>query len=456
MPLSEREDYIDQILGLLDTASATDALMAQIKKRGKTPKGIHLKPNREPVVSGERASDMYVTRSVRGDAPGKPWRVSYFKKGKPLGHSNHTTLEKVLRFVDRMATGFTMKALREALAERRGDWLFHTTNPVVARMILDQGKLLGAPFASLSSTATFHGEVVFVFKPSRMRDRFMPVEYTQEWAVEHPKHAAYIVEKPDAAFGKGVGNAMERWMRLFTAYSHEREWISKSSGAIPIKPGDLDRILVVAPVPTDVDVQGFAAVLHPRQARELLAKLPRKTAERAALMMDLKKLAKLSGLLAPDDVMWRDRGRNVRTKEREKLKDLKLMAADPYGLNIVDELLATLAEAKTARTAMPRGVVLSEGSTEPESLAIRKTAHLNPKRGQARLFKWKKGQRPHIKRPYSRAVVALGIDRDIWWSPDVGVHAILYDELALQGKVQDRGMQGIHYFITYDGELLLS
>jgi len=227
---------------------------------------------------------------------------------------------------------------RRYLLERRGSWLFHTTNPMDARKILKQGGLVGRPFASLSSTATWSGAVVLVFNRARMSDRFMPVEYTREWAFAHPKHASYIAGMPDATFGK------DGTVAKFAGYSHEREWISKSDDdySINFRPGDLDRILVVAPVSSDIEVQGIIAVAHPAQAREMLAKLPRATAVRVNLMSDLKALAKSSGLLNPDDVMWRDRGRSVKTTEKKALQNLKTMGQDPYGLNIVDYLLDTL------------------------------------------------------------------------------------------------------------------
>ena len=230
----------------------------------------------------------------------------------------------------------------DALDERRGEWLFHTTNPMDARKILKQGRILSRPFTSLSLTATWSGAVVFVFNKAKMRDRFMPVEYTREWAFAHPEHASYIAGMPETPFGEG-GTASK-----FAGYSHEREWISKSGDdyAITLKPGDLDRILVVAPVSTDVEVQGIAAALHPHQAKEMLAKLPRATAVRVNLMTDMKALAKSSGLLKPLDVMWRDRGRNVKTKEKEKLKSLKAMSKDKHGLNFVDFLIDTLTSKK--------------------------------------------------------------------------------------------------------------
>jgi len=102
--------------------------------------------------------------------------------------------------------------------------------------------------------------------------------------------------------------------------------------------------------------------------------------------------------------------------------------------------------------------VLKEARTAPSDVGWRRSrAPLYPNRGKARLFKWVRGVPLSIEGTRGRNAVAMGIGRDVWWSPDVIIHAQLYDELILQGKIREEDPPGPHYLINkYSGDLMMS
>lgn len=125
--------------------------------------------------------------------------------------------------------------LGESLVERRGEWLFHTTDVRSALKILKQHKLLGYNYVSFSDTATWVGTVTFVFHRSKMRDRTMKVDYTVDWARKHPEHAKYIAGTDLVDEDEITG--------FFLFRQREREWVSVEED-VTLKPGDIDRIIV--------------------------------------------------------------------------------------------------------------------------------------------------------------------------------------------------------------------
>jgi 8-oxo-dGTP pyrophosphatase MutT (NUDIX family)/GNAT superfamily N-acetyltransferase len=111
--ITEGDDIIDDILNILDTSTAGRALKAQVSKLRKPPRGIHLRAD-----GPSRLTDVFVTRSVRGDTPGKPWRVTLMNGDDPQGHANLPTLERAIEYAETMMPKFIMHALVErALAE---------------------------------------------------------------------------------------------------------------------------------------------------------------------------------------------------------------------------------------------------------------------------------------------------------------------------------------------------
>ena len=223
------------------------------------------------------------------------------------------------------------KDVGESLDERRGDWLFHTTSAESARKILKDKEIRGYPFVSLSSTATWLGAVVFVFSKTRLRDRFMEVDYTHAWAEEHPAQASYIAGMPSIEYGSDK-LSRESTIYKFGGHRSEKEWVSRTDDEFKLRPGDIDRILLVPTMIMDKEVMGYGVMMPTSAAaREILDKLPRHVAAKVGLMGDLKAAAKKSGLMKPDDVVWRDRGRVLKHREKQEIKGALKLASDKYG-----------------------------------------------------------------------------------------------------------------------------
>lgn len=194
------------------------------------------------------------------------------------------------------------------LIERRGDWLFHTTDTAATTKILRYGVLDGEPYVSFSDTLTWGGGVTLVFSKSRMKRRVMKVEYTTAWARKHPDHAAYI--SGDLWGYEEAGKDVDAIMGEFVRMKSEREWVSKRE-SVYLRPGDIDRIIVK----------------------------PGPGSERSAHKI-LKRAAAESPLLDPEDVMWRDLGQQSRWWEHKPQRDIpggyqfspfKLGAEQPAG-----------------------------------------------------------------------------------------------------------------------------
>lgn len=107
---STGDELIDEILAQLEQRElATAALLGQLGKLPREPRGIHLTPRRKS--SG--VTDLFVTKDTRRDVPGMPWRVTRMEKDEPVGHSNHATLEKAVRWVDQNYGGFYLENITE-------------------------------------------------------------------------------------------------------------------------------------------------------------------------------------------------------------------------------------------------------------------------------------------------------------------------------------------------------
>lgn len=165
---------------------------------------------------------------------------------------------------------------RGVLIERRGSWLFHTTTDYNAERILTKRELSAGEggYVSVSDTLNWaDGIVTFVLSRARMKYSFTRVRYTKRWASRNPDKAAYV------AWGSGTYDDEAddaETLKVFLGHASEREWVSHRSD-IPLKPGDIDRILVK---PTS---GGRAAKVYER----------------------LKILTATSSLIDVDDVKWR-------------------------------------------------------------------------------------------------------------------------------------------------------
>jgi len=214
----------------------------------------------------------------------------------------------------------------QVLAERRGNWLFHTTSPNHLAEILADGILRGSPYVSFSDTANWSGVVTLVFSRERLLGRVMKVEYTEEWFLGHPLHAHYIAGEDDT----------ERVLSTFRRRAHEREWVSVKED-VKLRPGDIDRIIV-------------------KPNRFGLRRKPQ-----------IDAAVEASSLVGNDDLMWRDipkHGRWSPAKTRASIAQ-----ADAWGK------AALARQAKIKRDLEQERIKLTVGASKPafESYLIERT-----------------------------------------------------------------------------------
>ena len=177
--------------------------------------------------------DIWKDQASDGEASEKSRMRRAIKQAEAL-RAKHATEARAMKE--------SIEGPRGVVVERRGDWLFHTTDPNHAVAILKQGVLRGLPYTSLSTTATWNGAVTFVLNKAKMASRFMPVEYTVAWGKAHPEHANYVsgfTGNPDIPW---EDNAYA--IGAFFRYKTEKEWISKTDDGVKLHPGDIDRIIV--------------------------------------------------------------------------------------------------------------------------------------------------------------------------------------------------------------------
>jgi hypothetical protein len=154
-----------------------------------------------------------------------------------------------------------------SVVEAATDELYHTTSLQALAKILQsrtfKSRSFDAPFISFSQRPHFGdirgNDAVIVLDMQAVRNRLMPVEYSERWYERFPEHAAYVAgegwreqyEEPDDCYdeeGWADEDCVEQAYRdaelqAFLDKSGEREWLSRAAGDLRLPADAFKRVV---------------------------------------------------------------------------------------------------------------------------------------------------------------------------------------------------------------------